>query len=65
MVAQPCSCHASRSAPCRCFRPESRGVYGLADVHEVRANFYCQGYLANQVTRVRADHATAQDLALA
>ena len=44
-----------------------RGVLvdGLADVHGVSAHLDRQGNLANHVARVGADHAAAQDLAVA
>ena len=38
---------------------------GLADVHCVGAHLDGQGDLANHVACVRADHAAAQDLAVA
>ena len=41
------------------------GVDGFADVHRVCAHFDGQRNLANHVARVRADHAAAQDLAVA
>ena len=37
----------------------------LADVHRVRTHLNRQGNFANHVTRVRANHAAAQDLAVA
>ena len=40
-------------------------VNRLADIHCVRTHLDSQCYLANHVTRVRADHAAAQDLAVA
>ena len=40
-------------------------VNGLADVHRVGAHLDGQGDLANHVARVGADHAAAQDLAVA
>jgi hypothetical protein len=40
-------------------------VDGLANVHRVGAHFNGQRNLADHVTRVGADHATAQDLAVA
>ncbi len=44
-----------------------RGVWvdGFADVHRVCTHFDGQRDLANHVTRVGADHATAEDLAVA
>jgi len=39
-------------------------VDGFADVHRVGAHLDRQGDLANHVACVRADHATAQDLAV-
>ena len=41
------------------------GVNGFADVHRVCAHLDGQRDLADHVARVRADHATAQDLAVA
>jgi hypothetical protein len=40
-------------------------VDGLADVHGVGAHLDGQGDLADHVARVRADHAAAQDAAVA
>ena len=40
-------------------------VDGLADVDSVRTHLDGQGDLADHVARVGADHATAQDLAVA
>ena len=40
-------------------------VYGFADVHRVGAHFDGQSDFANQVARVGADDAAAQDLAVA
>jgi len=40
-------------------------VDGFADVHSVCAHLDGQSDLANHVARVRADHAAAQDLAVA
>ncbi len=40
-------------------------VDGLADVHRISAHLDGQGDLANHVARMRADHAAAQDLAVA
>ena len=40
-------------------------VDGLADVHCVGTHLDGQGNLANHVARMGADHATAQDLAVA
>ena len=40
-------------------------VNRLADVHRVGTHLDGQGNLTNHVTRVRADHAAAQDLAVA
>ena len=37
----------------------------LADVHRVRTHLNRQGNLADHVARMRADHAAAQDLAVA
>ena len=37
----------------------------LANVHRVRAHLDGQGDFADHVARVRADHAAAQDLAVA
>jgi hypothetical protein len=52
-------CHANAFA--------QRGVWvdGFADVHRVSAHLDGQSNLANHVARVRADHAAAQDLAVA
>ena len=41
------------------------GVDGFADVHGVCAHFNRQRNLANHVARMRADHAAAQDIAVA
>ena len=41
------------------------GMDGFADVHRVRAHLNGQCDLADHVTRVRADHAAAEDLAVA
>ena len=38
---------------------------GFANVHAVRTHLNGQGNLANHVARMGADHATAQDLAVA
>ena len=40
-------------------------VDGLADVDSVRTHLDGQGDLADYVARMRADHAAAQDLAVA
>ena len=40
-------------------------VDGFANVHAVRTHLNGQGNLANHVARMRADHAAAQDLAVA
>ena len=40
-------------------------VDGLADVDSVRTHLDAQGDLADHVARMRADHAAAQDLAVA
>ena len=40
-------------------------VNRLADVHRIRAHFDGQRNLTNHVARMRADHAAAQDLAVA
>ena len=40
-------------------------VDGLADIHRVRAHLDRQRNLANHVARMRANHAAAQDLAVA
>lgn len=40
-------------------------VDGLADVDSVRTHLDGQGDLADHVARMRADHAAAQDLAVA
>ena len=37
----------------------------LTNVHRIRAHFNSQRNLTNHVARVRADHAAAQDLAVA
>jgi hypothetical protein len=41
------------------------GMDGLADIHCVSAHLDRQCNLANHVARMRADHAAAQDLAMA
>ena len=41
------------------------GVDGLANVHAVRPHLNSQCNLADHVARVGADHAAAQDLAVA
>ena len=40
-------------------------VNRLADVHRIRAHLNRQRDLANHVARMRTDHATAEDLAVA
>ena len=40
-------------------------VDGLANVHRVGAHLDGQGHLADHVARMRADHAAAQDTAVA
>jgi hypothetical protein len=47
------------------FAQRGVGVNGFADVHRVCAHLDGQRDLADHVARVRADHATAQDLAVA
>ncbi len=41
------------------------GVDGFADIHRVCTHLNRENNLANHVARVRADHAAAQDLAVA
>ena len=41
------------------------GVNRLANIHRIRTHLNRQGHLANHVARVGADHAAAQDLAVA
>ena len=36
-------------------------VYGFADIDAIRAHLYRQSHLADQITRVRADDAAADD----
>ena len=52
-------CHANALAQRRV------RVNGLADVDGVSAHLDGQGHLANHVARVRADHAAAENLAVA
>ena len=40
-------------------------VDGLADVHRISSHLDGQSHLTNHVARMRADHAAAQDLAVA
>ena len=40
-------------------------VNRFADIDGIRAHFNCKGHFANHVTRMRADHAAAQDFAVA
>ena len=40
-------------------------VNRLADIDGIRAHFNCKGHFANHVARMGADHATAEDLAVA
>ena len=47
------------------FAKRGVGVDGLADVHGVGAHFNGQRNLANHVACMGADHAAAQDLAVA
>ena len=41
------------------------GVNGLADVHRIGTHLDGQCHLSNHVTRMRANHAAAQNLAMA
>jgi len=56
-----------RHLRCHTYALAQRGmrVNRLADVHRIRAHLNGQRNLANHVARVRADHAAAQDLAVA
>ncbi len=47
------------------FAQRGVGVDGFADVNRICAHLNRQSDLANHVARMRADHAAAQDLAVA